>query len=241
MKVVAINSSPKMNKGNTALILNPFLEGMSADGADVELFYTRKLTINPCNGCVACWYKTPGECSQKDDMKSLLSSIREAEIIVFASPVYVDSVNGPMKNLMDRMMPLGKPLLEIRNGRTRHFYDEEHDPKAFVLVSSCGFWEMDTFDPLVVHMQALSTNFGWKFAGALLRPHAEFLKPMMKSGVSMDGILQGAKAAGRELVTDGTLSTETLGMVSRELVDQESFVERINNAYCQALDSHKGK
>jgi len=27
MKVVAINSSPKMNKGNTALILNPFLDG----------------------------------------------------------------------------------------------------------------------------------------------------------------------------------------------------------------------
>lgn len=235
MKVVAINSSPKMNKGNTALILNPFLEGMSDQGADVELFYTKKLTIKPCSGCVACWYITPGQCSQKDDMESLLSNIREAGIVVFASPVYIDGVNGPMKNLMDRMMPVGKPLLEIRDGHTRHSYDEEHDPKTFVLVSSCGFWEMDTFDPLLVHMQALSTNFGWKFAGALLRPHAEFLKPMMKMGVSMEDILQGAEAAGGELLASGMISSESLGMVSRELIDQESFLKRVNSAYREAL------
>ena len=50
MKVVAINSSPNMDKGNTALILDPFLEGMREVGADVELFYTRKMKINPCQG-----------------------------------------------------------------------------------------------------------------------------------------------------------------------------------------------
>jgi multimeric flavodoxin WrbA len=40
MKVLAINSSPRMGRGNTALILNPFLEGMKGAGAEVELFYT---------------------------------------------------------------------------------------------------------------------------------------------------------------------------------------------------------
>jgi len=34
----------------TALILNPFLEGMREAGAGVELFYTRKLDIKPCTG-----------------------------------------------------------------------------------------------------------------------------------------------------------------------------------------------
>ena len=37
MKVIAFNSSPRMDKGNTALILNPFLEGMREAGAEVEL------------------------------------------------------------------------------------------------------------------------------------------------------------------------------------------------------------
>jgi len=63
MKVLAINSSPNMDKGNTARILGPFLDGMSEAGAEVELLYTRKLKINPCYGEYDCWLKTPGKCS----------------------------------------------------------------------------------------------------------------------------------------------------------------------------------
>ena len=71
MKVLAINSSPRMDKGNTAMILNPFLEGMREAGSEVELFYTSKLNIKPCTGEFNCWIKTPGECYQKDDMQIL--------------------------------------------------------------------------------------------------------------------------------------------------------------------------
>jgi multimeric flavodoxin WrbA len=54
MKVLAINSSPRMERGNTALILEPFLEGLSEGGAEVDLFYTRTLKIDPCLGCFSC-------------------------------------------------------------------------------------------------------------------------------------------------------------------------------------------
>ena len=50
MKVLAFNCSPKMSKGNTALILDPFLDGMREEGATVELFFTRKLEIKPGSG-----------------------------------------------------------------------------------------------------------------------------------------------------------------------------------------------
>ena len=70
MKVIAINSSPNMGKGNTALVLDPFLEGMRKAGAEVELFYTKKLKINPCQGEINCWVKTPGKCLQQDDCRS---------------------------------------------------------------------------------------------------------------------------------------------------------------------------
>jgi len=49
-----------MDKGNTALILNPFLEGMREAAVEVELFYTRKLNINPRTGEFNCWLKNPG-------------------------------------------------------------------------------------------------------------------------------------------------------------------------------------
>ncbi len=59
MKVLAINSSPMMGKGNTARILDPFLEGMREAGAEVDLVYTKKLDINPCHGEFNCWAKRP--------------------------------------------------------------------------------------------------------------------------------------------------------------------------------------
>ena len=74
MKVIAINSSPRKNKGLTANILRPFLEGIRESNADLDLFFTKDLTINFCQSCYQCWTKTPGQCGQKDDMTVLLPS-----------------------------------------------------------------------------------------------------------------------------------------------------------------------
>ena len=117
MKVVAINGSPKMDKGTTALILAPFLEGLRGSGAEVELFYTKKLEINPCHGDFRCSTDTPGECFQKDDMQMLHPKLYEADIWVMATPVYVSGMTGPLKNLVDRILiPLGEPHLEFMCG-----------------------------------------------------------------------------------------------------------------------------
>lgn len=80
MKVVAINSSPNMGKGSTAMILTPFLEGMKEAGAQIELFYTKKLDIKPCQGEFNCWLKTPGKCFQQDDMQMLLPKLGSSDI-----------------------------------------------------------------------------------------------------------------------------------------------------------------
>jgi multimeric flavodoxin WrbA len=44
MKVLAFNASPLMERGNTALLLEPFLKGMIEEGCDIELFYSCKLS-----------------------------------------------------------------------------------------------------------------------------------------------------------------------------------------------------
>lgn len=241
MKVVAINSSPKMDKGNTAMILNPFLEGMKAAEAEVALYYTNKLAINPCLGCMTCWFKTPGRCVHEDDMTSLYPMFKEADTMVFSSPVYVDGISGPMKNLIDRMTPLGNPLIEIKDGHTRHIFDPQSGQKNIVLVSSCGFWELDTFDPLIIYMKAMSLNIGGRFAGALLRPHAGFLKSLTEKGISLNDLFEGAKEAGYELVKDGEMSERTLQKISREMIDQKTYVNRINKAYERAMASLQEK
>ena len=235
MNVIVINASPKMDKGNTAVILAPFVDGMKEAGADVELFYTKKLQIQPCQGDNSCWVKTPGVCFQHDDMEWLRPKYEEADITVLATPVYVDGVSGPLKNFVDRLVPVGKAMLEMRDGHSRHAMRDDLQLGSLVLVSSCGFWEMDNFDPLIVHMKALSKNVNCSFVGALLRPHATVLAPMLEAGAPVKDVLEAAKEAGRQLVTTGKMSAETLAIVSRPLMSLDRFMETSNHKFQQIL------
>ncbi|MFX1250113.1 MAG: flavodoxin family protein [Promethearchaeota archaeon] len=240
MKILVLNGSPRMDKSNTSLILTPFIEGMKEVGADVELFYIRKLNIKSCLGCFNCWLKTPGKCSQNDDMQILYPKLREADIWVFAAPVYVDGIPGSVKTLIDRFIPLVEPFFELREGHCRHIPREENKASKLVLISNCGFWEKDNFDPLLVHMRAFAKNASIDFAGALLRPHGEALTTMKRMGVIED-IFEAAKEAGRQLVKNGEMSTETLHIVSRELLPLEQYIQAINQNFQQALEALEKK
>jgi multimeric flavodoxin WrbA len=228
MKVLAINSSPRGDKGNTALILNPFLDGMRDAGADVEPLYTNDLQINPCHGDFNCWTKTPGICSQKDDMNLINEKMRQAEILVLASPVYCDGVTGPMKMLMDRTVPQAQPFFELRDDHTRHPHREGEKRGKIVLVSNCGLWELDNFDAMLAHIKAFSKNANAKFTGALLRPHGEALRSMLEIGAPVKDVIDAAKEAGRQLVRDSEMSPEMLKTVSRELLPREMYMQMAN-------------
>jgi len=242
MKVVAINSSPKMDEGNTALILDPFLDGMKESGAEVEVFYTNNLKINPCMGELNCWIKTPGECFQKDDMRMLLPKLGRAQVWVLATPVYVDGMTGTMKNLIDRMVPGALPFFELHDGHCRHPAREGSvkDGKV-VLVSNCGFWEIDNFDPLIAHVEAMCKNFAREFAGALLRPQGGGLRYMRDRGMPMDDIFEAAKEAGRQLVRDGHMAADTLATVSRELMPRDTFIQAANASFHKLIEANAEK
>jgi len=152
-------------------------------------------------------------------------------------PPYVDSVTGPLKCLMDRMLPSIQPFIEIRKGRCRHLRRDGDGGKP-VLISNCDFREMENFDPLLVHMRALCENASRDFAGALLRPHGEALKEMAEHGASSVGaVFEASRKAGREIVEKGTIEAETLRIVSQELLPREAYVQAANVAFRESLDA----
>ena len=228
MKVLAINGSPHKGKGNTGLILDPFLEGLRDGGAEVELVNTRDLHINPCLGCFGCWIKTPGQCVQEDDMAGLLPRLRQAEVWVLATPVYFDGPSGPLKNLMDRMTAFLRLAAEVRDGCSRHLVEEEVQGGKVVLVSNCGLWEMGNFDPLVTQVKGFCEHVQREFAGALLRPHGQTLRDLLRQGEPVQDVLDAAREAGRELARDGRMSHDSLRAVGRPLVSLEEYVEDLN-------------
>jgi multimeric flavodoxin WrbA len=225
MKVLVLNGSPRGERGATAGALTPFVEGMRDAGADVEVVLLHKLDIKQCRGCFNCWWNTPGKCAIDDDMKDLLPRLADADIWVYATPVYVDGMTGTMKTLLDRSIPLLEGRWEVRDDHCRHPLREGTKPGKIVLVSVSGFTERDNFDPLVVHVKAAAKNFYRDFVGAVLRPNAWVLPEVQKRGVSIEDVMSALRDAGREVIASGRISDKTLDAISREVVARAEILK----------------
>lgn len=227
MKVLALNSSARTGGGSkTELMLNSLVQGMREAGADVEAVELRKKNVGNCLGCFSCWTKTPGVCIQKDDMtRELYPKWKEADLAVYATPLYHYTVNASMKAFIERTLPVLEPFLEERDGKTFHPLRHRH-PKIAVL-SVAGFPEMSVFDQL-----SSWANIVFGRSGALVaeiyRPMAESMTlPFLKE--KADEVLQATVQAGRELVETMRVSAETLASVTRPLAeDPKPFFEMAN-------------
>lgn len=225
-KVVAICSSSRSGRGDnkslTERILKLFLEGLSP--AQCRLFYPHKMKIAYCRGCYTCWFKTPGECYYQDDMREIYKELKEAELIVLASPVYVDGFSAQLKTVLDRCIALLDPLIITdEQGHCRHRVLLPEGKKA-VLIASCGFSELDNFDQMRSHFAAICRNFFWQRAGEILLP------------ASALGFIRGTynekfaaiKRAGEEFATDGSISSTTLQQISKEIMGASEYLEVVN-------------
>jgi len=219
-----------MEKGNTAMVLIPFIQGMMDAGSDVELFYASRLKVKPCTcGEMYCWYKRPGECCIKDDMQLLYPKLKKADILILATPVYIP-LPGEMQNIINRLCPLVKPFLETREGRTRARFHEEVEIQKIVLVSTGGWWEKENFGTVVRITEELAEDASVEFAGAVLRPHAFLMKEEGELTEEGEAVLNAVRRAGYELVKEGVMSKETLEVISRPLISEDELRRRYNQA-----------
>lgn len=223
MRVVIINASPFQRRSNTSIILNAFINGLNDSGSKVELFNLIKLSIHPCRGDLNCWFRTRGQCVQRDDMDQLYEPLTNADAIIFSTPVYCDGVPGQLKVMMDRLVSGSDPLLEVRNNHSRHPLPQKKTSQKFALIASCGLWELDNFEPMIMHLNAFCNNIGFTFCGSLLRPHAFAMKNR-----PINDILKAAKNAGKSFAETGLLKESDLNIVKREIISREEYINDVN-------------
>jgi multimeric flavodoxin WrbA len=101
MKIIAINGSPRTIRSNTRRLAQFVLEGAAETGAETEMIDLCDLRVTPCTACEGCSFN--GICVFEDDVPVLVERMKEADGIVFASPVYIDNVSGQMKIFFDRL------------------------------------------------------------------------------------------------------------------------------------------
>ena len=64
-------------------------------GPEVEIVSLNRLQVNGCLGYNACRYGKP--CIQKDGFNELVPKIKEADCIVFASPLLFWTISSKLK------------------------------------------------------------------------------------------------------------------------------------------------
>jgi multimeric flavodoxin WrbA len=129
MKIIGFSGSPRKN-GNTSWTVEQILNGAKQMGADTILFSSGGLDIKPCRGCYGCKNSESG-CVIKDDMQKVYAELKDADAVVFASPVYMGQMTGQAKVFMDRLFPTNSP-------RFSPYFKEQGKKKKMLLVFTQG-------------------------------------------------------------------------------------------------------
>ena len=103
MFVLGLQGSPRV-KGNTSILLSTFLTEAERLGARTEYLDVAKKNISPCLECEVC--EQTGFCPIDDDMQEVYPLLRQADIIVMATPIFFYGVTAQLKALIDRSQAL---------------------------------------------------------------------------------------------------------------------------------------
>lgn len=101
MKVVAFNGSPK-KEGNTYGALNIIASQLEKNNIEVEIIHVGNKEIRGCTGCNMCVRNKNEKCIIDDEVNIWIQKMKEADGIIFGSPVYFAGIAGTMKSFLDR-------------------------------------------------------------------------------------------------------------------------------------------
>lgn len=237
MKVLVINGSPKLEKSNSLRLTNAFVKGLQSETeAEIEQLDIYKLNIEPCQGCLSCWKRTPGKCFKNDDMAGCIEKLIAADVIIWSFPLYYYSLPGRMKNFIDRQVPTMKPVMKDRydgkgNGKHSSRYDLSH--QRHVYISTCGFFsDKGNYDAVRAQMDLIHGvgNYTTLFCGE----GEMFPVPILKDRIAE--YLSYVSQAGVDYVRYGTILPATREKLD-ELIMPKAEFEKMGDSYyahCEA-------
>lgn len=103
MFVLGLQGSPRI-KGNTSILVSTFLTEAQRLGAYTQRLDVARMKISPCQECGTC--DREGFCPLDDDMQQVFPLLRQADIVVVATPIFFYGATAQMKTLIDRSQAL---------------------------------------------------------------------------------------------------------------------------------------
>ena len=103
MKNVIIFSTSVREGSNSEILANAFAKGVTDAGNQAEVISLKGKNLNFCQGCNTC--DSTGRCVIEDDVAAIVDKAENADVLVFAGPMYHTNISGAMKTLLDRLTP----------------------------------------------------------------------------------------------------------------------------------------
>jgi len=120
MKVMLFDASPR-KRWNTHLLLSMAELGAKNAGADTEYVRLYDYKFQGCISCFACKRKgntCNGVCAVKDEITDILHRAMEADVLLFASPVYLHGATSQLRAFLERLLfPTVTYLLDSKTGK----------------------------------------------------------------------------------------------------------------------------
>jgi len=111
MNVLGVDGSGRKN-GNTAALVRAFLEGAAEAGAETAFLPLADKTLRGCAACKACKAEPAKVCVIQDDMQPIYERLPEVDVLLLASPVYLDHITAQLMAFIQRTYCYISPSLD---------------------------------------------------------------------------------------------------------------------------------
>jgi multimeric flavodoxin WrbA len=227
MKILALNGSLRGERGATFKLLHSIGSGVKQAGGIWNVENLSELNIKSCRACNHCQITKTYKCilDTKDDVKDVFGRMMDADMIIYASAVYMFGISNLLKRLIERIHACApvEEILLTKSGLFFHATNRSLCGKPFMSLIVC-----DNVENLTVqNAKAYFRIFG-RFMDA---PHVAHLERRSAAAwmAALEGTGKQAKEnaesvlaayvrAGEELALKGCISGRTKKLAERPFI-----------------------
>ncbi|MGN0005504.1 MAG: flavodoxin family protein [Candidatus Gastranaerophilaceae bacterium] len=150
MKILILTGSPRKN-GNSNTLVDNFIKGAKENGHEIVRFDSAFKKVHPCMACNHCGMN--GDCVYKDDFEFVKENIIDADMVVFATPMYYFGISAQLKAVIDRFYSINEKI---------------HKPKKSALFMTYADRSAKIAEPIKNHYEVLLNYLGWTNVGEII-------------------------------------------------------------------------
>ena len=135
---------------------NAFIKSAEQKGHKITRFDAAMMNVGGCRACESC-FKTGQACTFHDDFNTIAVAIKEADAVVFTTPVYWYSIPSQIKAVIDKLFSFYNANIDLSG-------------KECALITCCEENDKSVMDGVRIPLERSAALLKWKMVGEVMIP-----------------------------------------------------------------------